>query len=142
MERELARHHGQTRHEIGRTAFLEHVWSWKEKNGSRILEQLKTMGASADWSRLRFTMDDQCSAAVQEAFVQMWNDDLIYRGERLVNWDPKTRTALSDEEVEHEERRGSLWQFAYAFADGSGEVIVATTRPETMLGDTAVAVHT
>ena len=141
VERELARHHKQSRHEIGREAFLEHIWAWKEKNGARILEQMKTMGASADWSRLRFTMDDQCSEAVREAFVQMWNDDLIYRGERLVNWDPKTRTALSDEEVEHEERRGMLWEFAYAFADGSGEVIVATTRPETMLGDTAVAVH-
>ncbi len=141
VERELARHQGVSRHEIGRDKFLEHVWTWKEKNGSRILEQLKTMGASADWSRLRFTMDEQCSEAVKEAFVQMWNDDLIYRGERLVNWDPKTRTALSDEEVEHEERRGSLWEFAYQFADGSGEVIVATTRPETMLGDTAVAVH-
>ena len=141
VERELARHQQQSRHEIGRDAFLEHVWAWKEKNGSRILEQLKTMGASADWSRLRFTMDEQCSDAVREAFVRMWNDGLIYRGERLVNWDPKTRTALSDEEVEHEERRGMLWEFAYAFKDGSGEVVVATTRPETMLGDTAVAVH-
>jgi valyl-tRNA synthetase len=141
VERELARHHQVSRHEIGRERFLEHVWAWKDKNGSRILEQLKTMGASADWSRLRFTMDEQCSKAVREAFVHMWNDDLIYRGERLVNWDPKTRTALSDEEVDHEERRGSLWQFAYSFADGSGEVVVATTRPETMLGDSAVAVH-
>lgn len=141
VERELARHEGKNRHDLGREAFLERVWSWKEKNGSRIIEQLKTMGASADWSRLRFTMDDQCSRAVRTAFVDMWNDGLIYRGERLVNWDPKTRTALSDEEVEHEERRGLLWRFAYPFADGSGEVVVATTRPETMLGDTAVAVH-
>ena len=141
VERELARHEGLTRHDLGREAFLERVWNWKEKNGSRILEQLKTMGASADWSRLRFTMDEQCSRAVKTAFVQMWDDGLIYRGERLVNWDPKTRTALSDEEVEHDERRGLLWRFAYPFADGSGEVVVATTRPETMLGDTAVAVH-
>ena len=141
VERELARHEQLTRHDVGREGFLERVWAWKEKNGSRILEQLKTMGASADWSRLRFTMDDQCSRAVREAFVQMWNDGLIYRGERLVNWDPKTRTALSDEEVEHEDRTGSLWRFAYPFEDGSGEVVVATTRPETMLGDTAVAVH-
>ena len=141
VERELARHENLTRHDVGREAFLERVWSWKDKNGSRILEQLKTMGASADWSRLRFTMDEQCSRAVRSAFVQMWEDGLIYRGERLVNWDPKTRTALSDEEVEHEERTGSLWRFAYPFADGSGEVVVATTRPETMIGDTAVAVH-
>ena len=141
VERELARHENLTRHDVGREGFLERVWSWKEKNGSRILEQLKTMGASADWSRLRFTMDEQCSRAVRSAFVQMWDDGLIYRGERLVNWDPKTRTALSDEEVEHEDRTGSLWRFAYPFADGSGEVVVATTRPETMLGDTAVAVH-
>jgi valyl-tRNA synthetase len=141
VERELTRHEKLTRHDVGREGFLERVWSWKEKNGSRILEQLKTMGASADWSRLRFTMDDQCSRAVRSAFVQMWEDGLIYRGERLVNWDPKTRTALSDEEVEHEDRTGSLWRFAYPFADGSGEVVVATMRPETMIGDAAVAVH-
>lgn len=141
VERELARHEGKTRHELGRDAFLERVWIWKEKNGSRIVEQLMTLGVSADWDRQRFTMDEQCSRAVTEAFVRMWEDGLIYRGERLVNWDPKAHTALSDEEVEHEERKGELWRFAYPFADGSGEVVVATTRPETMLGDTAVAVH-
>ena len=141
VERELARNEGKTRHELGRADFLERVWSWKEKNGSRIVEQLMTLGVSADWDRQRFTMDEQCSRAVTEAFVRMWDDGLIYRGERLVNWDPKAHTALSDEEVEHEERRGELWRFAYPFADGSGEVVVATTRPETMLGDTAVAVH-
>jgi valyl-tRNA synthetase len=141
VERELIKREGRTRHDLGREAFLERVWTWKEQNGSRIIEQLRTIGVSADWDRQRFTLDDQCSRAVSEAFVRMWNDGLIYRGERLVNWDPKTCTALSDEEVEHEERRGSLWRFAYAFADGSGEVVVATTRPETMLGDTAVAVH-
>ena len=141
VERELARSEGKTRLELGREPFLERVWAWKESNGSRIIEQLKTIGVSADWSRLRFTMDEQCSAAVRTAFVKMWNDDLIYRGERLVNWDPKTRTALSDEEVEHEDRTGELWRFAYQLDDGSGEIVVATTRPETMLGDTAVAVH-
>jgi valyl-tRNA synthetase len=167
VERELKRHEGKNRHDLGREAFLERVWAWKEKNGDRIVEQLKVLGASADWSRERFTMDEQCNRAVNEAFVRMWNDGLIYRGERLVNWDPVTRTALSDEEVEHEERDGELWEFAYkvkeagtpmkAFTiddpDGSGkrtvmlpveegaEIVVATTRPETMLGDTAVAVH-
>ena len=141
VEREVKKHEGKTRHELGREAFLERIWDWKERNGSRIIEQLRTIGASADWSRTRFTMDEQCSKAVSEAFVRMWNDDLIYRGERLVNWDPTTRTALSDEEVEHEERQGELWQFAYSLTDGSGEIVVATTRPETMLGDTAVAVH-
>jgi valyl-tRNA synthetase len=167
VERELKRHEGKSRHDLGRDAFLERVWDWKNKNGDRIVEQLKVMGASADWTRERFTMDEQCSTAVREAFVRMWNDGLIYRGERLVNWDPITRTALSDEEVEHEERDGELWEFAYKIKepgrpmqavtiddpDGAGkrtimlpgegapEVVVATTRPETMLGDTAVAVH-
>ncbi|MBM4291168.1 MAG: valine--tRNA ligase, partial [Deltaproteobacteria bacterium] len=141
VERELARQEGKTRHDLGREAFLERVWAWKDKNGSRIVEQLMTLGVSADWGRARFTMDERCSRAVTEAFVRMWDDGLIYRGERLVNWDPKARTALSDEEVEHEERRGELWRFAYPFTDGSGEVVVATTRPETLLGDTAVAVH-
>ena len=108
VEREVKKHEGKTRHELGREAFLERIWDWKERNGSRIIEQLRTIGASADWSRTRFTMDEQCSKAVSEAFVRMWNDDLIYRGERLVNWDPTTRTALSDEEVEHEERQGEL----------------------------------
>jgi valyl-tRNA synthetase len=141
VERELLKNEGKTRQELGRESFLERIWAWKEKNGSRILEQLRTIGVSADWNRLHFTMDDQCSRAVNQAFVQMWEDGLIYRGERLVNWDPITRTALSDEEVEHEDRDGSLWQFAYVLEDDSGEIIVATTRPETMLGDTAVAVH-
>jgi len=141
VERELLRHENKTRHDLGREEFLKRVWTWKEKNGSRIIEQLKTIGASADWSRLRFTMDDQCSAAVKEAFVRMWNDGLIYRGERLVNWDPKTQTALSDEEVEHEEHDGEMWRFAYPVKGQDKELVVATTRPETMLGDTAVAVH-
>lgn len=146
VERQLKKLEGKTRHDVGREKFLEHVWAWKEKNGGRIVEQLKTLGASADWSRMHFTMDEQCSKAVRAAFVKMWNDDLIYRGERLVNWDPATHTALSDEEVEHEEKKGELWRFAYKVKGEDGqatdqEIVVATTRPETMLGDTAVAVH-
>jgi valyl-tRNA synthetase len=142
VERELQRHEGKTRHDLGREAFLERVWNWKERNGSRIVEQLRVLGASADWSRERFTMDEQCSRAVREAFVQLWDEGLIFRGERLVNWDPQTRTALSNEEVDHEDRDGELWRFAYVLrGEPDGEVVVATTRPETMLGDTAVAVH-
>ena len=141
VERELKRHQGKSRHDLGREAFVEQVWYWKEKNGSRIVEQLKVMGAAADWSRERFTLDPVCSRAVNEAFVRLWDEGLIYRGERLVNWDPATRTALSNEEVEHEDRDGELWRFAYPLADDAGEIVVATTRPETMLGDTAVAVH-
>jgi len=151
VERELKRHEGKSRHDLGREKFLERVWEWKEKNGERIVEQMKTLGASADWKRERFTMDEQCSRAVNEAFVRMWNDDLIFRGERLVNWDPGSHTALSNEEVDHEEKKGELWSFAYKIAgddgeplsneEGEHEIVVATTRPETMLGDTAVAVH-
>jgi valyl-tRNA synthetase len=142
VERELTRTQNATRHAIGRKAFLEHIWQWKEKNGSRIIEQLKMMGASADWDRCRFTMDEGCSVAVKTAFVQLWNEGLIYRGERLVNWDPAFQTALSEEEVEHVTREGELWHFAYLLKNKPGkEIVVATTRPETMLGDTAVAVH-
>ncbi|MGI9592303.1 MAG: valine--tRNA ligase, partial [Myxococcota bacterium] len=142
VERELLRHEQKRRQEVGREAFLARVWDWKERNGSRIVEQLRVLGASADWTRERFTVDEQCSRAVREAFVRLWNEGLIYRGERLVNWDPQTRTALSNEEVEHEDRDGELWRFAYALlGEPGGEVVVATTRPETMLGDTAVAVH-
>ncbi len=142
VERELVRTEKTNRHTIGRKAFLERIWQWKEKNGSRIVEQLKMMGASADWDRCRFTMDEGCTTAVKTAFVQLWNEGLIYRGERLVNWDPASQTALSDEEVEHVTREGELWHFAYALKNKPGrEIVVATTRPETMLGDTAVAVH-
>jgi valyl-tRNA synthetase len=141
VERELIRHEGTSRHDLGREKFLERVWQWKDKHGSRIVEQLKVMGASADWSRERFTMDDMCSGAVREAFVRMWNDGLIYRGERLVNWDPASHTALSNEEVDHEEKDGELYRFAYKVKGSDDEIVVATTRPETMLGDVAVAVH-
>jgi valyl-tRNA synthetase len=141
VERELKRHEGKTRHDLGREAFLQRVWAWKEKNGDRIVAQLKAMGASADWSRARFTMDAVCNRAVVEAFVRLWEEGLVYRGERLVHWDPQLLTSLSDEEVDHEEKDGELWRFAYPLKDGDGEIVVATTRPETMLGDVAVAVH-
>lgn len=139
VERELAKEN-INRHDLGREKFLEKVWQWKEKNGDRILQQLKGLGASLDWERLRFTMDEVCSRAVVEAFVQLYEEKLIYRGHRLINWCPRCLTALSNEEVEHEEKKGELWHFAYE-VDGGGSIEVATTRPETMLGDSAVAVH-
>ena len=132
---------GQTRHELGREAFVERVWEWKAESGNTISGQLRRMGASPDWSRERFTMDAGLSEAVTEVFVRLHEEGLIYRGKRLVNWDPVLHTALSDLEVESEEEPGKLWHFRYPLADGSGHVSVATTRPETMLGDTAVAVH-
>ncbi len=139
VERELAKQ-GISRHELGREKFLEQIWAWKDKNGDRILEQLKGLGASLDWERLRFTMDEVCSKAVVEAFVRLHEEGLIYRGHRLINWCPRCLTALSNEEVEHEDCQGELWSFAYLL-EGGGEIVVATTRPETMLGDSAVAVH-
>ena len=142
VERELRRTEGLTRHDLGREEFLSRVWSWKEKSGNRILEQIRVLGASPDWSRLFFTMDEGLSRAVREVFVRLYEDGLIYRADRLINWCPQDRTALSDLEVEHEENASAeLYSFAYPLSDGSGEVVVATTRPETMLGDTAVAVH-
>src|SRR6188508_336685 len=127
---------------IARAAFLERVWDWRQRTGDRILEQLKRMGASLDWERTIFTMDPPYSAAVIEAFVRLHEEGLIYRARRLINWCPSCRTALSDLEVIYDEgTQGELYEFAYPLADGSGEVVVATTRPETMLGDTAVAVH-
>jgi len=141
VERMLARE-GTTRQELGREAFLERVWEWKEESGGRILTQLRKMGASCDWTRERFTMDDMLARAVREAFVQLYEEGLIYRGTRLVNWDVKSQTVLSDLEVEQEEGvEGEMFDFAYALEDGDGELVVSTTRPETMLGDTAVAVH-
>ena len=132
---------GKTRHDLGREAFVKKVWEWKEHSGGNITRQLRRLGASPDWSRERFTMDDGFYKAVQEVFVQMYEEGLIYRGKRLVNWDPKLHTAISDLEVISEEEKGHLWHFRYPLADGSGHLVVATTRPETMLGDTAVAVH-
>jgi len=132
---------GRSRQDLGRDAFIERVWSWKEQSGGTISRQMRRLGDSVDWSRDRFTMDEGLSKAVTEVFVRLYEKGLIYRGQRLVNWDPVLHTALSDLEVIAEPEAGSLWHLRYPLADGSGHVIVATTRPETMLGDTAVAVH-
>ncbi len=140
VERQLAQDN-TTRHDLGREKFIERVWDWKAESGGTITRQLRRLGASPDWSRERFTMDDGMSAAVREVFVRLYEDGLIYRGKRLVNWDPVFHTALSDIEVLNEEEQGHLWHLKYPLSDGSGSVVVATTRPETMLGDTAVAVH-
>jgi valyl-tRNA synthetase len=135
VERRIAALEGKSRHDLGREEFLRRVWQYKEQFGNRIIEQLKVMGSSLDWERARFTMDEGLSAAVREAFVRLHEDGLIYRAERLINWCSRCNTALSDLEVEHEETQGQIWHIRY------GELTVATTRPETMLGDTAVAVH-
>ena len=140
VERQLEAQ-GIKRKELGRDKFIEKVWEWKEQSGGTITQQLRRMAASADWSRERFTMDEGLSNAVQEVFVRLYEEDLIYRGTRLVNWDPVLHTAVSDLEVISEEENGFLWHFHYPLADGSGQLTVATTRPETMLGDTAVAVN-
>ncbi|ARU57620.1 valyl-tRNA synthetase [Oleiphilus messinensis] len=140
VERQLLAH-GTNRHELGREKFLEKVWEWKAESGGTITTQLRRMGASVDWTRERFTMDEGLSKAVQEVFIRLHDEGLIYRGQRLVNWDPKLHTAISDLEVISEEEKGSLWHFKYPLTDGTTHLVVATTRPETMLGDTAVAVH-
>jgi valyl-tRNA synthetase len=140
VERQLAAE-GRSRHDVGREAFVERVWRWREESGGTIQRQLRRMGASLDWSRERFTMDEGLSRAVREVFVRLHEEDLIYRGKRLVNWDPVLHTAVSDLEVVSTEERGSLWHIRYPRVDGKGHVVVATTRPETMLGDSAVAVH-
>jgi valyl-tRNA synthetase len=132
---------GNTRHDLGREAFIEKVWDWKEESGGHITRQLRRLGSSLDWSRERFTMDDGLSDAVKEVFVRLHEEGLIYRGKRLVNWDPVLHTAVSDLEVISEEENGHLWHMRYPLTNGSGHLVVATTRPETMLGDTAVAVH-
>ncbi|RUM46099.1 MAG: valine--tRNA ligase [Desulfocapsa sp.] len=140
VERQLATE-GKTRHDLGRDAFIERVWEWKKEKGSTIVKQLKRMGASCDWERERFTMDEGLSKAVRESFVRLYKEGLIYKGDYIVNWCPRCLTALADDEVEHEDKKGKLYHIRYPFADGSGHVVVATTRPETMLGDTGVAVH-
>ena len=132
---------GETRDSLGREAFIEKVWAWKQESGDIITRQMRRMGASGDWSRETFTMDPGPSRAVLETFVRLFDNDLIYRGQRLVNWDPVLKTAISDLEVVSEEEDGKLWSLSYPLADGSGSLVVATTRPETMLGDTAVMVH-
>ena len=140
VERQINKE-GKTRHDLGREAFLDRVWQWKEESGGTITQQLRRLGASPDWDSERFTMDEGMSSAVQEVFIRLHSDGLIYRGKRLVNWDPVLHTALSDLEVLSEEEDGSLWHFRYPLTDGSGSLVIATTRPETLLGDTAVAVH-
>ncbi|HEY8099111.1 MAG TPA: valine--tRNA ligase, partial [Methylobacter sp.] len=132
---------GKTRHDLGREQFLEKVWEWKEESGGTITRQLRRMGSSLDWNRERFTMDDGMSDAVQEVFIRLYEEGLIYRGKRLVNWDPVLHTAVSDLEVLSEEENGSMWHLRYPLSNGQGHLIVATTRPETMLGDAAVAIH-
>jgi len=132
---------GKTRHDYGREKFLEKVWQWKEESGGTITRQLRRMGSSLDWSRERFTMDAGMSDAVQEVFIRLYEEGLIYRGKRLVNWDPVLHTAVSDLEVLSEEENGSMWHLRYPLSNGQGHLIVATTRPETLLGDAAVAIH-
>ena len=147
VERKLANETGQARHDLGREAFTDKIWEWKNESGGNITRQLRRLGASLDWSRERFTMDDGFYRAVQEVFVRLYEEDLIYRGKRLVNWDPALLTAISDLEVENVDEQGSLWHLRYPLADGAKTaegldyIIIATTRPETMLGDTCVAVH-
>jgi len=141
VERQLAEQGNQGRRELGREAFVEKVWAWKAQSGGAIVRQLRRLGASCDWSHERFTLDEGLSAAVRKVFVTLHKQGLIYRDKRLVNWDPELQTAISDLEVEQREVDGHFWNLAYPLADGSGEIVVATTRPETMLGDTAVAVH-
>ncbi len=140
VEEEL-RKEGLTRYDLGREKFLERVWDWKHKFGDRIVEQQKKLGASCDWERARFTMDEGCSKAVREVFCRLYDKGLIYKGSRIINWCPHCVTALSDAEVEYVDKPGHMWHLRYPLKDGSGEVIVATTRPETMLGDSGVAVH-
>jgi len=141
VERQLAAEGNISRRDMGREAFVEKVWEWKARSGGTIVNQLRRLGASCDWSRERFTLDEGLSAAVRKVFVRLHKEKLIYRDKRLVNWDPHFQTAISDLEVEQREVEGHFWHFAYPLEDGSGEIVVATTRPETMLGDTAVAVH-
>ncbi|MCL9775017.1 valine--tRNA ligase [Vibrio methylphosphonaticus] len=147
VERKIAAEEGKTKHDYGREAFIDKIWEWKAESGGTITQQLRRLGASVDWDRERFTMDDGLSAATQEVFVRLYEEDLIYRGKRLVNWDPKLHTAISDLEVENKDKKGFMWHFRYPLAngvktaDGKDYIVVATTRPETMLGDTGVAVN-
>ena len=141
VEEDLRVNEGKTRYDLGREKFLQRVWEWKEKYGNRIVEQQKKMGSSCDWSRQRFTMDEGCSKAVRETFCELYDKGLIYKGSRIINWCPHCLTALSDAEVEYVDKPGHLWYIRYPLADGSGDIVVATTRPETMLGDSGVAVN-
>ena len=141
VEEELRKNEGLTRYDLGREKFLERVWDWKNRFGDRIVKQQKKMGISCDWSRSRFTMDEGCSHAVRETFCNLYEKGLIYKGSRIINWCPNCTTALSDAEVEYQDKPGHLWHMRYPLTDGSGYLVVATTRPETMMGDTGVAVN-
>lgn len=147
VERKLAKEEDKTKHDLGRDAFIDKIWAWKNESGDNISRQMRRLGASADWSRERFTMDDDLANTVKEVFVRLYEEDLIYRGKRLVNWDPALMTAISDVEVENKESKGKMWHFRYPLADGrttkdgKDYIVVATTRPETVLGDTGVAVN-
>ena len=147
VERKIAAEEGKNRHDYGRDAFIDKIWEWKAESGGTISQQMRRLGDSVDWDRERFTMDEGLSKAVKEAFVRLYKENLIYRGKRLVNWDPKLHTAISDLEVENREVKGSMWHLRYPLADGAKTaegkdyLVVATTRPETMLGDTGVAVN-
>ena len=138
----LLQKEGKDKRDIGRDAFVERIWEWQKFSGGTILNQMRRLGDSLDWKRLYFTMNDKLSAVVRETFVQLYNEGLIYKGLRLVNWDPKLQSAVSDLEVESEEENGHMWEIRYPAVDGSEGVVVATTRPETLFGDQAVAVHT
>ena len=140
VEKDLIAKHGKRRADYSREEFLKYVWQWKESSEERIINQLKKVGCSCDWMRKRFTMDKEASLAVRTLFKKLFDQGLIYRGDYLVNWDPVTETALADDEVEYEEKETKLWHFNYPLEDGSGHLTIATTRPETMLGDVAVAV--
>src|SRR5688572_3068596 len=141
LEKDLVRKEKKTRFELGREEFMRRAWAWKERSGNRISEQEKLMGFSLDWPRERFTMDDKSNRAVREAFVRLYDEGLIFRAKRMINWDPASETVVSDLEVDTAEENGSLWEIKYPLTGGGSEIVVATTRPETMLGDTAVAVH-
>ncbi|MEZ6019877.1 MAG: valine--tRNA ligase [Planctomycetota bacterium] len=142
VEKKVYAEEQKTRQELGREAFLQRIWDWKEEHGNMILQQFQRLGCSCDWTRTAFTMDERLSHAVRVAFVDLWKRDLIYRGSRLINWDCVLQTAISDDEIEYEKRKGSLWHLRYPLTGRPGEfIVVATTRPETMLGDTGVAVH-
>jgi len=141
FEERLLEAEGKTRHDLGREQFIERVWEWKATSGNRITTQMRTMGFSTDWTRERFTFDEGLSKAVRKVFVTLYEEGLIYRGNRIINWCPRCHTALSEIEVEHEDETGELTHIKYPFVEGDGYITVATTRPETMLGDTAVAVH-
>mgnify|MGYP004530077457 CR=1 FL=1 len=141
VEESLRVNEGLTRYDLGRDKFLERVWDWKNTYGNRIITQIKKLGCSCDWSRQRFTMDEGCSKAVREVFVNLYNKGLIYKGHRIINWCPKCTTALSDAEVEYKEQDGAFWHIKYQIENSDDYVVIATTRPETLMGDTALAVH-